>query len=116
MPEGFFDACQAVAFDGHQGVIIPASNVKNLMLRRDVVAAATEGQFAVFPIDSVDQGLDLLTGIPAGQPDANGNYPNGSLNQRIAARLDLFAAKTAELARNASALGSRSPLQARHSA
>jgi predicted ATP-dependent protease len=108
--EGFFDACQAVGFDGHQGVIIPASNVKNLMLRRDVVAAATEGQFAVFPIDSVDQGLELLTGIPAGQPDANGNYPNGSLNQRIAARLDLFAAKTAELARNASALGSRSPL------
>jgi predicted ATP-dependent protease len=106
--EGFFDACQAVGFDGHQGVIIPASNVKNLMLRRDVVAAATEGQFAVFPIDSVDQGLELLTGIPAGQPDADGNYPNGSLNQRIAARLDLFAAKTAELARNASALGSRS--------
>ena len=97
--EGFFDACQAVGFDGHQGVIIPASNVKNLMLRRDVVAAATEGQFAVFPIDSVDQGLELLTGIPAGQPDADGNYPNGSLNQRIAARLDLFAAKTAELAR-----------------
>jgi len=58
--EGFFDACQAVGFDGHQGVIIPASNVKNLMLRRDVVAAATEGQFAVFPIDSVDQGLELL--------------------------------------------------------
>ena len=104
--EGFFDACQAVGFDGHQGVIIPASNVKNLMLRRDVVAAATEGQFAVFPIDSVDQGLELLTGIPAGQPDADGNYPNGSLNQRIAARLDLLAAKTAELARNASALGS----------
>jgi predicted ATP-dependent protease len=106
--EGFFDACQAVGFDGHQGVIIPASNVKNLMLRRDVVAAATEGQFAVFPIDSVDQGLELLTGIPAGQPEADGNYPNGSLNQRIAARLDLFAAKTAELARNASAFGSRS--------
>jgi predicted ATP-dependent protease len=106
--EGFFDACQAVGFDGHQGVIIPASNVKNLMLRRDVVAAATEGQFAVFPIDSVDQGLELLTGIPAGQPDADNNYPNGSLNQRIAARLDLFAAKTAELAGNASALGSRS--------
>jgi len=106
--EGFFDACQAVGFDGHQGVIIPASNVKNLMLRRDVVAAATEGQFAVFPIDSVDQGLELLTGIPAGQPDADNNYPNGSLNQRIAARLDLFAAKTVELARNASALGSRS--------
>jgi len=62
--EGFFDACQAVGFDGHQGVIIPASNVKNLMLRRDVVAAATEGQFAVFPIDSVDQGLELANWDP----------------------------------------------------
>jgi lon-related putative ATP-dependent protease len=106
--EGFFDACEAIGFDGHQGVIIPASNVKNLMLRRDVVVAATEGRFAVFPIDSVDQGLELLTGIPAGQPDARGNYPIGTLNQRIAARLDLFAEKTAELARNASALRSKS--------
>ena len=75
------------------------------MLRRDIIAAATEGRFAVFPIDSVDQGLELLTGIPAGQPDARGNYPIGTLNQRIAARLELFAAKTAELTRNASALG-----------
>jgi hypothetical protein len=50
----------------------------------------------------------MQTGIPAGQPDADGNYPIGTLNQRIAARLDLFAAKTAELARNASALGSNS--------
>ena len=55
--EGFFDACRAVGFDGHQGVIIPASNVKNLMLRRDVVAAATEGQFAVFPIELGGSGI-----------------------------------------------------------
>ena len=106
--EGFFDACQAIGFSARQGVIIPASNVKHLMLRRDVVAAAAEGRFAISPIDTVDQGLELLTGIPAGQPDADGNYPIGTLNQRIAARLDLFAAKTAELARNASAVGYRS--------
>jgi predicted ATP-dependent protease len=105
--EGFFDACQAIGFSGKQGVIIPASNVKHLMLRRDVVAAAAEGQFVVLPIDSVDQGLELLTGIPAGQPDADGNYPKGTLNQRIAARLDLFAAKAAELAGYGSAPGSR---------
>jgi lon-related putative ATP-dependent protease len=106
--EGFFDACRAAGFDGHQGVIIPASNVKNLMLRRDIVVAAAEGQFAVFAVDTVDQGLELLTGIPAGQPDADGSYPIGTLNQRIAARLDFFAAKATELARNASAFGSRS--------
>ncbi len=100
--EGFFDSCRITGFTGHQGVIIPASNVKHLMLRRDVVAAAEEGRFKIYPIDTVDQGLELLTGIPAGQPDANGDYPPGTLNQRIAARLDAFAAKAAELARAAS--------------
>lgn len=106
--EGFFDACQAIGFSGRQGVIIPASNVKHLMLRSDVVAAAAEGRFAILPIDTADQGLELLTGIPAGQTDADGNYPPGTLNHRIAARLDLFATKAAELARNASELESRS--------
>jgi hypothetical protein len=77
------------------------------MLRRDVVAAAEEGRFAIFPMDTVDQGLELLTGIPAGQPDAGGEYPVGTLNHRIAARLDAFAAKAAELARAASTGGGR---------
>ncbi|MGC2412019.1 MAG: ATP-binding protein, partial [Stellaceae bacterium] len=99
--EGFFDSCRITGFTGRQGVIIPTSNVKHLMLRRDVVAAAEEGKFAIWPIDTVDQGIELLTGIPAGQPDPEGNYPEGTLNHRIAARLDAFAAKAAELARAA---------------
>ena len=105
--EGFFDSCRITGFTGRQGVIIPASNVRHLMLRRDVVAAAEEGKFAIWPIDTVDQGIELLTGIPAGEPDAEGNYPEGTLNRRIAARLDAFAAKAAELARLASASGGR---------
>lgn len=105
--EGFFDSCRITGFTGRQGVIIPASNVKHLMLRRDVVAAAAEGRFAIFPMDTVDQGLELLTGIPAGQPDADGEYPAGTLNHRIAARLDALAAKAAELARAASGWGTR---------
>jgi lon-related putative ATP-dependent protease len=105
--EGFFDSCRITGFTGRQGVIIPASNVRHLMLRRDVVAAAEEGRFAIFPMDTVDQGIELLTGIPAGQPDAGGNYPEGTLNHRIAARLDAFAAKAVELARAASAGGGR---------
>jgi lon-related putative ATP-dependent protease len=105
--EGFFDSCRITGFTGHQGVIIPASNVKHLMLRSDVVAAAEEGRFAIYPIDTVDQGIELLTGIPAGQPDAGGNYPEGTLNQRIAARLDAFAARAAELARAAPGEGNR---------
>jgi lon-related putative ATP-dependent protease len=100
--EGFFDACRATGFTGRQGVIIPASNVKHLMLRHDVVEAAAKERFRIFPIETVDQGLSLLTGIPAGEPDAEGNYPAGSLNQRIAAQLDAFTAKAAELARTAS--------------
>ena len=100
--EGFFDACGATSFSGRQGVIIPATNVKHLMLRQDVVAAAAKESFRIFPIETVDQGLSLLTGLPAGEPDAEGNYPAGTLNHRIAGRLDAFTAKATELARAAS--------------
>jgi lon-related putative ATP-dependent protease len=98
--EGFFDACQTTGFTGRQGVIIPASNVKHLMLRQDVVSAATQERFRIVPIETVDQGMALLTGIPAGEPDAEGNYPAGTINRRISARLDAFAARAVELARN----------------
>ena len=98
--EGFFDACGITGFTGRQGVIIPASNVNHLMLRQDVVAAAAEERFRIIPIDTVDQGLALLTGLAAGEPDPDGDYPAGTINHRIAARLDAFAAKAAELARN----------------
>src|SRR5271166_303311 len=102
--EGFFDTCRIAGLTGRQGVIIPASNVKHLMLRQDVVSAAAEGRFAVMAIDTVDQGMELLTGIPAGAPDADGHYPAGTLNQRIAARLDALTAKALELTRGASPL------------
>ena len=105
--EGFFDSCRATGFTGRQAVIIPASNVRHLMLRSDIVTAAQEGEFAVYPIDTIDQGLELLTGIPAGAADQDGRYPVGTLNQRVAARLDAFAAKAIELARAASASGER---------
>src|SRR5579862_3082498 len=97
--EGFFDSCRITGFTGRQGVIIPASNVKHLMLRRDIVAASEAGRFEIYAMDTVDQGLELLTGIPAGRPDVDGNYPAGTLNQRVAARLDAFAEKAAELVR-----------------
>jgi len=81
--EGFFDACHITGFAGRQGVLIPASNIDHLMLRHDVVAAAAEERFRIFPIETVDQGLSLLTGLAAGEPDAEGNYPLGTLNHRI---------------------------------
>ena len=89
--EGFFDVCQARGLTGEQGVLIPASNVKHLMLREDVVKAAEAGQFHIWPIETVDQALSLLTGLPAGQPDADGRYPAGTVNERISERLwELF--------------------------
>jgi lon-related putative ATP-dependent protease len=105
--EGFFDTCRIIGFTGRQGVIIPASNVKHLMLRQDVVAEAAEERFRIIPIETVDQGLTLLTGLAPGELDHDGNYPAGSLNHRIAARLDVFAAKAAELARSAAGMEPR---------
>jgi lon-related putative ATP-dependent protease len=89
--EGFFDVCRTRGLTGEQGVLIPASNVKHLMLREDVVDAARSGQFHIWPMETVDQALSLLTGLPVGQPDANGRYPAGTVNERISERLwELF--------------------------
>jgi hypothetical protein len=71
------------------------------MLRHDVVEAAAAGRFRIVPIDTIDQGLELLTGIPAGAADEHGNYPSGTLNDRIAERLDAFTARAVQLARDA---------------
>jgi len=85
--EGFFDVCRVRGLTGEQGVLIPASNVKHLMLREDVVAAAADGKFHIWPIETVDQALSRLTGLPAGEPDAEGRFPEGTVNQRVADRL-----------------------------
>ena len=89
--EGFFDICQKRGLTGEQGVLIPSANVQHLMLRQDVAEAATAGRFRVIPIDSVDQGMEVLTGVPAGAPDAPGQYPESTLNRRIAVRLAALA-------------------------
>ena len=85
--EGFFDICRAQGMNGEQGVLIPASNVKHLMLRPDVVEAVAAGHFHVYPVETIDQGIELLTGVPAGEPDETGAFPAGSVNQRVEARL-----------------------------
>jgi len=85
--EGFFDICQARGLTGEQGVIIPQSNVKHLMLREDVVAACAEGRFRIFAVEEVDQAIELLTGVPAGEPDAQGLVPEGTINYLVATQL-----------------------------
>jgi len=85
--EGFFDLCAARGLTGEQGVLIPRANVKHLMLRQDVVDAVAAGKFAVYPIATVDEGIEVLTGVPAGEPDGEGRYPEGTLNRMVADRL-----------------------------
>jgi predicted ATP-dependent protease len=91
--EGFFDVCRAEGLTGDQGVLIPASNVQHLMLRQDVVDAVKEGQFHIYPVENVDQGLELLTGMPAGERDEEGKFPEGTVNRRIEDRLVAIAEK-----------------------
>ncbi|RPI32849.1 MAG: ATP-binding protein [Chloroflexota bacterium] len=99
--EGFFDICNARGLTGDQGVMIPSANIKHLMLRHDVVAAVEEGKFHIYPIDDVDQGIELLTGIPAGEPGPDGAYPEGSINWRVQKRLDELAEKSKEKGKEA---------------
>jgi len=89
--EGFFDVCRARGLTGDQGVLIPATNVKHLMLRRDVVEACAQGKFNVYPVRTVDEGIELLTGVPAGERDDQGLFPDNTINQRVEVKLLVFA-------------------------
>jgi lon-related putative ATP-dependent protease len=89
--EGFFDICSQRGLSGEQAVLIPAANVKHLMLRDDVVRAVEAGQFQVYPVSTVDQALELLTGLPAGERDQKGEFPQGSVNFKVRERLIEFA-------------------------
>jgi lon-related putative ATP-dependent protease len=100
--EGFFDVCRNKGLDGAQGVLIPAANVKHLMLRRDVVDAIRKEKFFVYPVETVDQGIALLTGTPAGEPDENGLYPEGSVNGRVQQRLSEMAENMKKFAQSGS--------------
>ena len=97
--EGFFDLCAARGLTGDQGVLIPASNVKHLMLRKDVVEAAAEGKFAIYPVETIDQGMEILSGLPAGERDEDGRYPEGTINRMVEDRLAEFAERQRQYAR-----------------
>ncbi len=108
--EGFFDLCKARGLSGKQGVLIPASNVKHLMLKDEVVEAVAAGQFAVHAVSTIDEGIALLTGIPAGAADNSGQFPEGTVNYRVEQRLLKFA----EQIRNRQSNGPRRrPVRAR---
>ena len=89
--EGFFESCKRRGLTGTQGVIIPARNTKHLALNREVVAAVEEGKFAVYGVDHVEQALELLIGVPAGERGPEGTFPPESIYGRTAARLEEMA-------------------------
>lgn len=95
--EGFFDICNARGLTGEHGVLIPAANVKHLMLRQDVIRAVETGKFFIYPIEHVDQGIEVLTGLPAGEPDQDGKFPPDTINGKVLARLEELAKKREEL-------------------
>lgn len=91
--EGFFDVCRAKGLTGEQGILMPAKNLKHLMLRDDVIDAVREGKFHIWAVNTVDEGIEILTGKPAGQKDENGNYPEGTVNYMVDKKLREMANK-----------------------
>ena len=91
--EGFYDLCKVRGFADSQGVVIPRSNVKNLMLKEEVVEAIKEGKFHIHPVETIDQGIEVLTGVPAGDRGADGEYPEGTINAMVQAVLNEMAEK-----------------------
>lgn len=89
--EGFFKCCQIKGLTGEQGVIVPSTNVRHLMLKQEVIDSVKEGKFHVWSVSSIDEGIEILTGIPAGKRNAKGDFPPDSINGRVQARLQLLA-------------------------
>jgi lon-related putative ATP-dependent protease len=89
--EGFFDVCRAKGLTGNQGVIIPVQNVPNLMLRQDVIEAVAKGKFHIYPVQAIDEGVAILTGIKAGEMQKDGTFPEGTVNYMVDQELQRLA-------------------------
>ena len=97
--EGFFDLCKSRGLSGEEGVLIPASNVRHLMLCNDVVSAVEAGKFSVYPVSTVDEGIELLTGVSAGVRNEAGEFSDDSINRRVEDRLIHFSMQLKRFAR-----------------
>jgi lon-related putative ATP-dependent protease len=89
--EGFFEVCKAKGLTGNQGAMIPASNVQNLMLKEEILEAAEAGKFTIYPATTIDEGIEFLTGVPAGERQADGSYKEGTVNYLVNKRLQEMA-------------------------
>ena len=97
--EGFYDVCKAQGLTGRQGVMIPEDNLRNLMLNEEVIEAVREGQFHIYAVSSVDEGIEVLTGVPAGEPREDGKSPEGTVHHLVEKRLQEMARKAREFSR-----------------
>jgi predicted ATP-dependent protease len=89
--EGFFEICKAKGLTGEQGVIIPHSNVTNLMLKEQIVKAVEVGRFRLWPVKTIDEGIEILTGVEAGQRRDDGTFKEGTINDLVDRRLKTLA-------------------------
>ena len=94
--EGFFEVCKLKGFTGQQGVMIPESNVQNLMLKEEVVEAAKDGKFSIYSVKTIDEGIEVLTGAKAGQRSADGTFEEGTVNYLVDKQLKEMADKLKE--------------------
>lgn len=97
--EGFFDICNQRGLTGNQGVLIPKANVKHLMLRKEVIDSVKVGNFHIYTVEHVDQGIEILTGIQAGEKQADGTYPEKTINGLVKARLETMAKQLTQYAK-----------------
>lgn len=97
--EGFFDVCRQKGLTGTQGVLIPAANVQHLMLREDVVEAVKAGKFAIHAVSTIDEGIEILTGVSAGQRGPDGHFPTGTMYRMVEEKLRSFADRGRDFAR-----------------
>ena len=94
--EGFYDVCLKKGLTGDQGVMIPTANVKNLMLRQDVIQAVEKGQFHIYAVATIEQGIEVLMGLCAGKADSKFNYPENTVFGLVQKKLEKFHKRSLE--------------------
>jgi lon-related putative ATP-dependent protease len=100
--EGFYEVCKTKGLNGKQGVMIPRANQKNLMLSKDVIQAVKKRQFHVYQVATIEEGIEILTGAPAGRADADGNFPAGSVYGAVQQKLKQYFQRSMEMKKNIS--------------
>ena len=98
--EGFYEVCKARGFTGEQGAVIPSSNVQNLMLKEEIIEAGKNGNFRIYPVSTISEGIEVLTGLPAGERGPDGRYPEGSVFYLVDRKLKEIGEKIREFQGN----------------